>query len=73
MAYIEKTLALGLTLPRGHVHHVAVMHDKDCQFMVAGGPCTCNADVGLVDGPPLQWRKDLKRRFREKRRNKREA
>lgn len=73
MEYIEKILDLAEQLPRGEVHHVAVEHDKDCPLMVAGGPCTCNAAVDLADGPPRQWRKDLRRRMREKRRTRKEV
>ena len=71
MPYIKKLIGLGSTLERGEVHHVAVRHDELCSFWITGR-CTCDAEVELTDGPPRQWRKDLKRRFREKRRTRKE-
>lgn len=72
MGYIEKILALGPTLERGKVYHVAIGHDDWCAIY-AGRACTCDADVTVLDGPPpLKWAADFKRRCRERRKQTKE-
>ena len=67
MPYIEKTLALGLTLERGKTHHVNIAHDDWCKIY-DGGCCSCDADVRVLPGPaPLKWSEDFRRRCRERR------
>ncbi|WP_028578457.1 hypothetical protein [Desulfomicrobium escambiense] len=73
MSYFEKLLATELTLKPGTVQHVGVFHDDDCGIF-AGGPCTCDADVKVLDGPmPLKWSQDFRRRCRERRKAKAKA
>lgn len=68
MSYFEKLLNLELTIKPGTVQHVGIFHDDHCKIY-EGGPCDCDADVRLLDGPqPVSWAEDFRRRCREKRR-----
>lgn len=67
MAYIEKLTELGLTLERGKFHHVAIRHDSCCSYWKTG-QCNCDAEVERMDGPPKDWGKTLRERFKAKRR-----